>query len=263
MQTAVLVVDDSLTVRKDLERALLADGYAVTLCGTLEAARTALAQTPFALAILDVILPDGDGIELLKEIKARPETAGLPVILLTTETQVGDRVRGLSIGAGDYVGKPYDLQYVLGRTRELIQASLPAGPAVGPSHILFIDDSLTFREEFKASLESAGYSVVTAGSGEEGLQDAVHRRPALVIVDAQLPGIDGPTVIRRLRMDSALRQVPCLLLTGSIGATTEVAALDSGADAFITKDADFNLILARIAAILRSAESTVPAAQLT
>ncbi|MGH7142713.1 MAG: response regulator [Planctomycetota bacterium] len=255
MQFRILIVDDSLTVRKDLEAAFAADGYFVTLCATLDAARQALAHSSYALIVLDVVLPDGDGIDFLREVKANRITATLPVMLLTSETQVAERLRGLTIGAGDYVGKPYDLSYVLSRAREMIRTGRPTEPPDSAPHILLIDDSITYREEFRASLESAGYNVLTAGSGEEGLQIAMHRRPALAVVDGQLPGIDGPTVIRRLRMDTALRNMPCVMLTASLGYQNEVTVLDSGADAYITKNADFGIILARITAVLRSADT--------
>jgi two-component system NtrC family sensor kinase len=82
---------------------------------------------------------------------------------------------------------------------------------------------------------------------------AADRRPSAVMVDGFLPGIDGPTVIRRIRLDAVLRAVPCLLVTGSLGADAELSALDAGADAFIRKDDNVEVILAKLAAVLRRA----------
>ncbi len=104
--------------------------------------------------------------------------------------------------------------------------------------VLLIDDSVTFREELKAALEDAGYGVIVAGTGEDGLRLAADQRPTAIIVDGVLPGIDGATVIRRIRLDAALRQLPCLLLTASEDRGAEVRALDAGADAFVRKDED-------------------------
>jgi two-component system NtrC family sensor kinase len=250
MKPAVLIVDDSLTVRMDLDEAFSTSGFSTTLCATIEAARHALAQTPFSLMVLDVILPDGDGVDFLKEAKAG--AAPIPVILLSSEAEVRDRVRGIKTGADDYVGKPYETSYVLARARELIRkhASLNSGAA--PTTVLLIDDSVTFREELKAAL-SHNYEVITAESGEEGLRLAVDCRPGAVIVDGTLPGIDGPTVIRKLRMDSAMRRTPCILLTASEEHHDEVRALEAGADAYMRKDSSIDIILARLAALLRSA----------
>jgi signal transduction histidine kinase len=96
-----------------------------------------------------------------------------------------------------------------------------------------------------------------AASGEEGLRIAAAGRPGAVIVDSVLPGIDGVTVIRRLRLDTGLRSVPCVLLTGSEDRHMELRALEAGADAFVRKEEDAEVILARLAAVLRSASNSV------
>ncbi|HEY1587880.1 MAG TPA: response regulator, partial [Polyangia bacterium] len=180
MKPHVLVVDDSLTVRKHLEEAFDAAGFESTLCESLGAARRSLERRRFSLVLLDVILPDGDGVDLLTEIKRAPATSSLPVMLLSSEAAVHDRVRGLETGADEYVGKPYDASYVVARARELIGASIASSAA---PVVLVIDDSQTFREGLRAELEAAGYVVVTAATGEEGLRTAVGLVPGAVIVD--------------------------------------------------------------------------------
>ena len=112
----VLIVDDSLTIRMDLDQAFESAGFEVTLCATIAAARTALSRQTPSLVVLDVLLPDGDGIDLLREIKSA-DIPGPPVMMLSTEVEIRDRLRGLKTGAEDYVGKPYDIGYVLARAR--------------------------------------------------------------------------------------------------------------------------------------------------
>jgi len=247
---SVLIVDDSLTVRMDLRDTFASAGFATATCETLAAARAALAAQSFSLVVLDVLLPDGDGIDLLREIKSMPPAA-IPVMLLSTEAEVRDRVRGLRTGADDYVGKPYDGGYVLARARQLIGSGQHTPKPLLPS-ILLIDDSPAFRAEFQSLLVTAGYSVMTAASGEEGLNTAFALRPDAIIVDWVLPGAtDGPAVIRRLKQDVTLRNTPCLLLTGAIESGAELRALEAGADAYLTKELDVKIILARLAAMLR------------
>jgi two-component system NtrC family sensor kinase len=260
MSGRILVVDDSLTVRMNLMDMLEAADLPAAACATLAEARCALAAEQFALVILDVLLPDGDGIELLEEIRATPSAGATAVMLLTTESEIRDRIRGLTTGADEYVGKPYDPGYVVARARELAQRGGGVS-APGQETVLLIDDSVTFREELKTALQSAGYRVLVAGSGEEGLRLVADLRPSGAIVDGVLPGIDGATVIRRIRLDAALRGLPCLLLTGSEDRGEEVRALDAGADAFVRKDESIALILARLNAMLRSAgaQSSKPA----
>jgi two-component system, NtrC family, sensor kinase len=254
MSGTVLIVDDSLTVRMNLLEMLNGAGLSAVACASAAEARQALLQNRFALVILDVLLPDGNGVELLAEIRAMPSAQETAVMLLSTENEVRDRIRGLTTGADEYVGKPYEPGYVVARARELVRRGTDASAeAATATSVLVVDDSVTFREALKDALEAASYRVSIAGSGEEGLRLAADLRPNAIVVDGVLPGIDGATVIRRIRLDAALRRLPCLLLTGSDDHGAEVRALDAGADAFVRKEENVAVILARLNAMLRSA----------
>jgi two-component system, NtrC family, sensor kinase len=252
MAGSVLIVDDSMTVRMSLIELLNGADLEAVGCGSVAEARQALSERVFALVILDVLLPDGDGVELLQEIRAMPSAAATAVMMLSTETEIRDRVRGLTTGADEYVGKPYDPTYLVARARELVRRGDDSA-APGRETILLIDDSVTFRNELQTALEQASYRVVTAGSGEDGLRVAADVQPSGIVVDGALPGIDGDTFIRRIRLDAALRALPCFLLTGSEDRSTEVRALDAGADAFAVKDDNIAVIVARVGAMLRAA----------
>lgn len=257
MRPLILIVDDSVTVRMDLAEAFNAAGFSSALCGTIAAARAAVAKGAVSLIILDVLLPDADGIGFLHGIKSAPATSAIPVLLLSSEAEVEDRVRGMKTGADDYVGKPYDTGYIVARARELLRAKGQEASRQGAGTILVIDDSLTFREQLKEALEGSGYQVLAAANGEEGLRAAAGCRPAAVIVDSVMPGIDGATVIRRMRLDAVLRGTPCLLLTASEDRAEELRALEAGADGFVRKGEDMPLLLARLSAVLRGAAGTV------
>lgn len=251
MKPSLLIVDDSITVRMDLKESFEAAGFETTLCATIEAARGVCRRQSFDLAILDVLLPDGDGVALLQELKSAPATVGMPVLLLSAEDEVRDRVRGLKTGADDYVGKPYDTAQMVARARELVnrgRAGLRERTLV-----LVVEDSPTFAAELRSALETAGYDAVLATSGEEGLRWAADLRPDLAVIDRMLPGIDGLEMIRRLRTDAALRRMPCVLLTASEQREDELRALEAGADAFVQKHAGMAMILAKLAALQRGA----------
>jgi len=255
----VLIVDDSLTVRMDLVELLEGAGISTVACANGAEARAAQETFRFPVIILDVLLPDADGVELLAEIKNAAANQGMgnqgtAVILLSTEAEVRHRIRGLSTGADEYIGKPYEPNYLVARVRELIRRSQPEQSTIKET-ILIIDDSLTFREQLRSALQEAGYAVIVADNGEEGLRLAAGLRPSAAIVDGILPGIDGATVIRRIRLDAALRRLPCLLLTASKETSAEIQAFDAGADAFVRKGDDLGVILARLKATLRAAHA--------
>ncbi len=253
MTNKVLVVDDSLTVRMDLAEAFLDAGFDPVKCASAAEARSSLANEKVALVILDILLPDGDGLDLLREIRETP-LSDAPILLLSTEAEVKDRIRGLKIGADDYIGKPYDIRYVIARARELTRTRRGALSREKPL-ILVVDDSPTFRAELQRALEAADYSVLSATSGEDGLLIAGTSHPTAILVDSVMSGIDGATFIRKIRLDAALRGTPCVMLTASEGSGAELRALDAGADAFVRKEEDLVVILARLAAVLRSAGS--------
>ena len=255
MKPRVLVVDDSLTVRMHLTEILEGAGFDSEPCADLHGAREALARASFSLIVLDVLLPDGDGLDFLEELGASPATAGIPVFLLSSEAEVRDRVRGIAAGAAEYLGKPYDSGQVVARARAAVKARGGAA-AEGLRRVLVIDDSPTFRDRLRETLEGAAYQVYTAERGEDGLMMAASIRPDALIVDGVLPGIDGATVIRRLKSDAALRSTPCLLLTAAEDPGDELRSLEAGADAFVRKTENLDLLLVRLGALLRGTTAT-------
>ena len=255
MKPRVLIVDDSLTVRMDIGEALQSAGFDTVLCADLRSAREALAREGSVLIVLDILLPDGDGLDFLKELRSSPATAQIPVLLLSTEADATNGVRGMGAAADEYIGKPYDLGLVVARARALTQADASGGVGLG-RRVLVIGDSVTLRDELRQSLEGAGYRVREAVTGEEGLALAAADRPDAVVVDGILPGIDGATVVRRLKLDAALRSTPCLLLIGAEDTSNGLRALEAGADAYVRKSEDLGVILVRLAALLRGAIAT-------
>jgi len=127
-QTTILVVEDDAAIRRGLCDALAFAGYAVGECARGdEAVDRALASSP-DLLLLDVLLPGKDGFEILRELRvSHPQ---LPVILLTARGAEDDRVRGLKLGADDYVVKPFSASELLARVEAVLRRSAerPRGP---------------------------------------------------------------------------------------------------------------------------------------
>jgi two-component system KDP operon response regulator KdpE len=116
------------------------------------------------------------------------------------------------------------------------------------SHILVVDDEPQILRALAINLRVRGHEVTLAASGEQALQQAAHAQPDVVILDLGLPGIDGLDVIRGLRGWS---QVPIIVLSVRERETDKVAALDAGADDYVTKPFGINELLARLRAALR------------
>ena len=253
MKPHVLVVDDSLTVRMDLRGALSAAGFAVTTCETKREAEIALRERTFSLAVLDVILPDGSGIELLGMIRATERLAFLPVMVLSTEAEVRDRVKGLTTGADEYVGKPYDITYLIQRARSLCARSSDeeSGRATA-RRILAVDDSPTFLTELACKLREDGHDVVLARSGVEALELLAVQSVDCVILDVVMPDVDGIETLRRLRRLPGRESTPTVMLTASEDPALAVRATDAGASDFVQKSVDLDSVRAKIRTLLRN-----------
>ncbi|HLK70358.1 MAG TPA: response regulator transcription factor [Steroidobacteraceae bacterium] len=119
MSARLLIVEDERNVAETLSERLRSAGYEVVRADSVQAARRAIAERDFQLAVLDVGLPDGNGFELTRLVRERgPATA---IIFLTAHAAPEDRVRGLELGADDYVGKPFHFRELLLRIQNCLK----------------------------------------------------------------------------------------------------------------------------------------------
>ena len=119
----ILVVDDEPSVRAALERALRFEGYEATLVPDGRAALDALAIDPPDAVILDVLMPELDGLETCRRLRSAGDLT--PILMLTARSEIGDRVDGLDAGADDYLAKPFALSELLARLRALLRRAAP------------------------------------------------------------------------------------------------------------------------------------------
>jgi two-component system response regulator MprA len=133
----VLVVDDDRAIRESLARALELEGYDVELAGDGAAALSAIRDRRPDVAVLDVMMPNIDGLTVVRVLRA--ERDRLPVLMLTARTETPDRVAGLDAGADDYLPKPFELDELLARLRALIRRARPDTGAE-PSKVLQVAD---------------------------------------------------------------------------------------------------------------------------
>lgn len=115
--------------------------------------------------------------------------------------------------------------------------------------LLFVDDDTTVRDTSARVLRAAGYRVLEAGDGQAGLEILQREKPALVLLDVDMPRLDGWQVVERLRAQGD--RVPVIMLTGLTDVTHRVRGLGSGADDYVAKPCDTRELLARVHALLR------------
>jgi two-component system phosphate regulon response regulator PhoB len=119
----VLIVDDERDLAEMLSYNLRKAGYETTVVGTGRAALDAIAQSPPDLVILDLMLPELSGTEVASRIRSNPTTATIPIMMLTAKTEEVDQLVGLTVGADDYVSKPFSMKILLARIEAVLRRS--------------------------------------------------------------------------------------------------------------------------------------------
>lgn len=122
-------------------------------------------------------------------------------------------------------------------------------------HVLVVEDDADIALSLRHNLErEGGFDVAVAPDGERALEAVAARVPDLIVLDLNLPGMDGLEICRRLRRQEATAAVPIVMLTARIGESDKVSGLDLGADDYITKPFSVKEVLARVRAVMRRAE---------
>lgn len=124
----ILIVDDDPRVRDMVSRYLTQEGFRVSAAETGEAMRACMTDSDVELVLLDLVLPDADGLNLVRELR---EQHDVPVIMLSGRGDMVDRVVGLEMGADDYIAKPFHLREVLARIKSVLRRSRPHALAPG------------------------------------------------------------------------------------------------------------------------------------
>jgi len=125
MNARLLLVDDDTRLATMVGDYLAAAGFETDHAGSLAAGRERLAAQSYDALLLDLMLPDGDGLDLCRELRANPRTRHLPLLMLTARGEPLDRIVGLELGADDYLPKPFEPRELLARVKALLRRAAP------------------------------------------------------------------------------------------------------------------------------------------
>lgn len=123
MSVKILIIEDEPDIRRNLEYNLGREGFKASSVGSLDEANEKLKSKKFDLILLDLMLPDGSGLDLCKKIKSNSETEATPIIILTAKDDEVDKVVGFELGADDYVTKPFSVRELILRVKAILKRS--------------------------------------------------------------------------------------------------------------------------------------------
>jgi signal transduction histidine kinase/DNA-binding response OmpR family regulator len=244
----VLLVEDDRATAYTLKSHLLAAGFQVDVAHRAEdALMVARAQRP-SVMVVDVRMPDIDGVELIEIVRHDPETRGTPIIAISAYDE-GDRARRAR--AHTFLAKPIEPARLVATVTELAFRRLSVGQGV-----LVVDDDATTRTLCADTLKARGYNVATAEDVETCMEQVSAFRPDLILLDLILPDGDpeGFALLSRLKADRNTASTSVIVLSARTQTEVKVRALRLGADDFIAKPFDESELAARVETVLRRRE---------
>jgi PAS domain S-box-containing protein len=222
----VLVIDDDQSTYSTLSGTLSERGFRVEWAGTGDAGLEAARQQRPQVIVLNINMPAKQGWSALALLKEDPETAAIPVVMVTS---LEDPELGMALGATDYLVKPIHPAHLIRTVRRWLT------PSNDNFTVLVIDDDESMREIVERTLHGAGYQVATAANGNEGLLAVEARSPGLIVLDLMMPEMDGFEFLRRLKENPRHFHLPVVVATAKELTESEQKLLEESATRVIRK----------------------------
>ncbi|MFQ5954112.1 MAG: response regulator [Kiloniellales bacterium] len=223
----VLVVDDDQTARDLMRRFLAGEGFDVVTANDGKQGLALARRLAPSVITLDVLMPGLDGWSVLQELKADPELAAIPVVMLTI---VDEKNKGYALGAADYMTKPVDrerLRGILDRYRSDDNGQ----------RVLVVEDEKTTRQLLRRMLVGEGWQVSEAENGRVALERLAEARPDLILLDLLMPEMDGFEFLSKLRQTPTMRHVPVVVVTAADLSDEDHRRLNGGVERVLRKAA--------------------------
>jgi DNA-binding response OmpR family regulator len=253
----ILIIEDDLRVARALKIRFESKGYETAIASdAILGANLALHAQP-DLIILDIGLPDGNGLQLAEKFQRQPETKYTPIIFLTASKDPNLRRRAMEMRVAGLLEKPYDPEELLASVRYALGKVVPMTPRQPantvqlqpdpplPRKILIVEDDPNIAKALAVRLNALGYQAILAYDALSGMNMAVHNSPDLVLLDISLPAGNGFAVAEKIKT-LLPRQTPIIFLTASKQREYRKWAEELGAVGFFEKPYEPDKLLAAI-----------------
>lgn len=257
---ALLIIEDDPAIQRLLQGALESPGRDVMLASTMSEGSDAIAQNP-DLVILDLFLPDGDGRQLLAELRRSPGTAHTKVIVLSGADSSVTRAECLALGADAFLPKPFDPVSLGPLVDSLLRVqgpgdrpgAVPIAPVreqpretARPVSVLLAEDDSLVAALIVDRLTRDGFKIVHCADGESALAEARSNPPDVAILDIKMPKMDGFELLTHLREIPELVDIPVIILTAMGSEHDVLRGFSLGADDYLLKPFSPTELAARV-----------------
>ena len=256
MSKKILIIEDEKVLLEVLEKKLTSQGYEVVVAKDGEEGLDKMKKINPDLILLDIIMPKKDGFDVLTEMNRDQVLSEIPVIIISNSGQPVEIDRALKLGVKDYLIKTeFDPEEVINKVTKIFgETPVQPGRIINQppdrkervaekkgnnsgNKILIVEDDKFLRDLIIKKLKTEGYETVFAVGGEDGLKKAEEEKPALVLLDLILPGIDGFEVLKQMKSHSsdAIKKIPVIILS-NLGQRDDVErGINLGAIDFLIK----------------------------
>jgi len=261
----VLIVDDNATSREVLQGMLAQVGMRPATAADCAAAVAALsaahvAGDPYSLLLIDALMPEVDGFTVAEQVRSDPRSVNTPLVLLTSLSQLGDTENRLESGAAVVLTKPLKQTELIEGVAQALgllaakkegaseESDAPARGAMRPLLILLAEDNDVNRRVVCRTLEKRGHRLVNVANGREAVQAVQAQRFDLVLMDVQMPEMDGLDATRAIRQfeGSLGLHTPIIAMTARAMQGDREMCLDAGMDDYLSKPVQTAEMLATI-----------------
>lgn len=279
MTARVLIVDDIPTNVRLLEARLTAEYFEVVTASSGQRALDICDSQDIDIVLLDVMMPEMDGFEVCRRLKANPRTHHLPVLMITALDQPSDRVRGLEVGADDFLTKPVDDMALMARVKSLVRLksltdelrsramtgqqmaiedalrAMDKISAAGGS-ILIVDTDIRHAERLQSYL-APEHDVDILVHPADAVFQVTGKQYELALVSMALTDFDPLRVCSQIRTVEHTRNLPIILVADEADRARVVRGLDLGVNDFIMRPVERNELSARVRTQIRRARYTI------
>ncbi|MES0489755.1 MAG: response regulator [Leptospirales bacterium] len=246
LENVILYVDDSKIFHNSVVPEILEQGYQVITAMDGQQGLDKLRDNRVDLVITDIEMPVKDGYGLCYEIKKSPETNHIPVIMTSTLDSEESIEKGFSVGANDYLTKPFNIPELLNR----IQQHLSKGDTRRPEQILLVENDNIVKDIILQALSYNGFKADHVRNGRIALSMLRNKRYQLIITAYHLPLLDGYSLAVQIRQSEKLSKIPIIMLTTNEKRSEQVKLRSVGIQAFIVKPFNNDRLIAEVERVL-------------
>jgi two-component system cell cycle response regulator len=241
MSARILVVDDNQLNRKLACDLLALEGYELQQCENAEQVFALMSHGPMPdLILMDISLPGMDGLTLTRHLKADPRVASIPIVAMTAFAMKGDDKKAMAAGCSGYITKPIDTRRLPAQVAEALAAGRQERERL---QIMIVEDHRIDMKLAGERVRLSGHVVLSNTTAEEALASLSEGRPDVVLLDLNLPGMDGLSFVRLLKAKPETRDLPIVAVTAYPDNYQRDELMAAGCAAYLVKPIDARQLL--------------------